>query len=333
MKPFYSLLFSSILIGCSNNSQSQEETQSPPSPTHQPPVEEVSTKADIEKVHLPISTKAKLNVAIVEADQKWHIWMEGRSGIIHSKLADTYWLEQGGVALKQGSGQYNHEVDGHTYLTTKKLSTVTMSEKMKTATENKTNIKIILEMTDKGKYITQVKPPTGRSARLATSTQKPVASAIFTVDNKTDASGKAKAQLAGDLVKETKATGLPKSAKKLAQKNPKIEQQKKWEADLKSLYGKTSVISYATMVNLDGDEAEEGFFCAKVSSGMTCFVFDTVKDQERYYFAGFNWKPKEAFHIFSTNTGTYISHQQPLSKASVTKVLRFDGSGYTTEKL
>ena len=119
MKSFQSLLISTILIGCSNDIQSSDNVQSPPAPTHQPPAIEV--KSDIEKVQLPISTKSQLSVAIIEADQKWHIWMEGRSGIIHSKLTDTFWLEQGGVALTQGSGQYNHEIDGHTYLTTKKI--------------------------------------------------------------------------------------------------------------------------------------------------------------------------------------------------------------------
>ncbi len=335
MKSFKSLLISTILIGCSNNNQSSEEIASTPAPTHQPTaaIQNIDIKLDIEKVQLPVSTKPQLSIAIIEADQKWHIWMEGRSGIIHSKLTDTFWLEQGGVALTQGSGQYNHEIDGHTYLTTTKLSTIKMADKMKTATDNKTDIKIILEMTDKGKYITQVKPPVGRSARLATSTQKPVASAIFTVANKADEFGKAKSQLAGTLATETKSKGIPSSAKELAQKNPKLDLQKKWEADLKSLYGKASVVSYATMVNLDNDEADEGFFCAKVTSGVTCFVHDTIQGQERYYLSGFNWKPKEKLHIFSTNTGIYISHQQPLSKASVTKVLRFDGSGYVTEKL
>jgi hypothetical protein len=342
MKSLYPLLISSILIGCSNtNDSNKEETKAAtnPAPTSQPTnvdtkvASSINSKIDIEDVDLPLSTKAQLSVAVVEADQKWHIWMEGRSGIIHANLNDTYWLEQGGVALTQGSGQYNHEIDGHTYLTPKKLSTVSMSEKMKSATENKTGIKIILEMTDKGKYITQVKPPTGRSARLATTNQKPVSSAIFTVANKTDALGKPKPKLSANLAKEAKISGLPSAAKKLEQKNPKIELQKKWEADMKELYEKAAVISYSTMINLDNDEADEGFFCAKVKTGMTCFVYDTIQGNDRYYFTGFNWKAKEPIYLFSTDSGIYISHQQKLSKASVTKVLRFDGSGYTTEKL
>ena len=334
MKSLYPLLISSLLIGCANTSQSSNEAPSTPAPTHQPSGNTtIDGTSTLETAQLPLSTKPQLSIAVIEADEKWHIWMEGRSGIIHSKLTDTFWLEQGGVALKQGSGQYNHEVDGHTYLTTTKASTLAMAEKMKSAAENKTGIKIILEMTDKGKYITQVKPPTGRSARLATSAHKPVSSAIFTVENKIDALGKPKPSLKGSAVQEAKVSGLPSSAKKIAQKNPNIELQKKWEADLKALYGKGTVMSYGTMINLDNDEAEEGFFCAKVTSGMTCFVYDTIKGQERYYFSGFNWKPKDPVYLFATESGTYISHQQKLSKASVTKVLRFDGSGYTTERL
>lgn len=339
MKSLYPLLVSSILIGCSNANNSPIKAKAKPAPTKQPITVDTSINSsinssiNIEAVDLPLSTKTQLSVAIVEADQKWHIWMEGRSGIIHASLNDTYWLDQGGISLSQGSGQYNHEVDGHTYLTPKKLSTVSMSEKMKSATENTTDIKIILEMTDKGKYITQVKPALGRSARLATTNQKPVSSAIFTVNNKTDALGVPKPELSANLVKETKESGLPSSAKKLEQKNPSIELQKKWEADMKELYEKATVISYSTMINLDNDEADEGFFCAKVKTGMTCFVYDTIQGNDRYYLTGFNWKAKEPIYLFSTDTGTYISHQQKLSKASVTKVLRFDGSGYTTEKL
>jgi hypothetical protein len=331
MKSIYPLLISSIIFGCSSSQPATSKaTKSIPSPVQSPSNE---IKIDIEKAHLPISTKTQLSIAVVEADQKWHIWMEGRSGVLHSKLTDTFWLEQGGVSLKQGSGQYNHEIDGHTYLTPTKISTLLMSKKMESATENKTNIKIILEMTNKGKYITQVKPPTGRSARLATSTQKPIFSAIFMVENKVDIFGKVKLGLIGNIATETKATGLPVSGKKLVQKNPKIEVQKKWEADFKGLYGKDFVMTYSTMINLDNDEQDEGFFCTKIPSGMTCFVHDTFKGNDRYYFTGFNWKPKEVVHMFATENGSYISHQQKLSKGAVTKVLRFDGSGYTTEKL
>lgn len=331
MKSIYPLLISSIIFGCSNSQPSTSKAiVSSPSPVKSPTSE---IKIDIEKVQLPISTNTQLSIAVVEADQKWHIWMEGRSGILHSKLTETFWLEQGGISLGQGTGQYNHEIDGHTYLTPTKISTLPMSKKMETAAENKTNIKIILEMTNKGKYITQVKPPTGRSARLATSTQKPISSAIFTVENKTDTLGKAKLSLTGNIATETKATGLPASGKKLEKKNPNIEVQKKWEKDFKGLYGKDLIMTYSTMINLDNDEEDEGFFCTKIPSGLTCFVHDTFKGNDRYYFTGFNWKPKDVVHIFSTENGSYISHQQKLSKGAVTKVLRFDGSGYTTEKL
>jgi hypothetical protein len=88
------------------------------------------------------------------------------------------------------------------------------------------------------------------------------------------------------------------------------------------------------MINLDNDEKEEGFFCATASSISKCFIVDTINEEERYYIAEYNWTPKgNAPSLFSTEHGNYIVHIQQLAKTSVTKVVRFDGSGYTTDTL
>ena len=98
-------------------------------------------------------------------------------------------------------------------------------------------------------------------------------------------------------------------------------------------YG-TPSIDFASLINLDQDEVKEGFFCATVPSAKKCFVVDTIKSEERFYLSDFNWDPKgEAPILFATDHGNYVAHKQQLSKSTITKVLRFDGSGYTTDRL
>jgi hypothetical protein len=163
-----SLFSLALLAACSSTPASPKKPASPASalPSTQ------SKPASFDSLELPVSEKKDLSLALIEADNKWHIWMEGRSGVIHSKNQNIFWLGNGGVALPQGKGQYNIEVDGHSYYTTQKLSTMSLKQKFEKIPENKTSIKIVLEMTNKGKYITQVKPPTGHSSRLSVSDKK-----------------------------------------------------------------------------------------------------------------------------------------------------------------
>jgi translation initiation factor 1 (eIF-1/SUI1) len=242
-------------------------------------------------------------------------------------------MNKGGIALTQGAGQYNMEIDGHSYLSIENLSTLSLAKKMESIPDNKSGVKISLDMTNKGKYITTVHPPKGRNVRIATSDKKPSKSAVFTVQNKKDLYGTSVPAITGAAVDEIKSKGIPSTAKKIKQVNPKIEQLRKWEADFKKLYEKSSPITYSTLINLDGDEALEAFFCTKIPSGPNCFVVDVFEKQERYYITGFNRKADEPIHLFSTESGTYISHQQKTAKVSISKVLRFDGSGYIAERL
>ena len=115
--------------------------------------------------------------------------MEGRSGVLRSGINDTFWLSNGGVSISQGSGQYNIEVDGHNYLVAKKNTATPMKEIIAKNTNNNSDFKLVLDMTDKGKYITQIHKPTGRTIKLATSDKKPTATAVIVVKNVTDLYG------------------------------------------------------------------------------------------------------------------------------------------------
>jgi hypothetical protein len=325
-----SILFPILLslIACSSSEAKQPSELNNSVKTTQ---KEVVTK----EPDLLISTKNSLSVVVVEADKKYNIWMEGRSGVLRANVSDSFWIENGGVAIPQGSGQYNVEVDGHNYLTVKKNSKTPLKQKITATPENKTNLKLVLDMTDKGKYITQIHQPQGRTIKLATSDNKPTATAIITVSNKTDLYGASKSKLNGtEKASALKNNGIPSTAKIIPVKPPSKSTLQKWTNDIKSLYGGTNSFPYATMINLDNDESEEGFICATGSNVSKCFVIDTFKGQERYYISDFNWNTKgNQPTTFSTSHGTYVAHVQKLSKTTVTKVLRFDGSGYSTDRL
>ena len=289
--------------------------------------------ADVKE--LPISTKPKLNVIVVEADSTYHIWLEGRSGVLRSKTNDTFWLENGGVAISLGQGQYNIEVDGHNYLTLKKRTTLPLKQKIETAPKNTSSYKLILDMTDRGVYVTQIQKPAGRTTKLATSKKKPTASAVLTVSNKTDLYGKPNNILnASEKSSVLTNKGMPSTAKKIEVVSPSADTINKWKSAMQGFYGGTPSIDFATMINLDQDEAAEGFFCSTATGAKKCYVVDTIKSEERFYLSDFNWNPKGAAPVlFATDHGNYISHKQQLSKSTITKVLRFDGSGYTTDRL
>jgi hypothetical protein len=212
---------------------------------------------------------------------------------------------------------------------------VRFQQKVIENTENKTQLRLILDMTDKGKYITQLQKPQGRIVKVATSDKKPTATAVITVPNKTDLYGANKSKLSStEQASALKNNGVPSTGKKITPKAPSKTLLQRWKKDMSSLYSGTATISFSTMVNLDNDDAEEGFFCTTVPGKSKCFVVDTFKGQERYYLSDFNWDAKaNQPTIFSTSHGNYVAHVQILPKTTVTKILRFDGSGYSTDRL
>jgi len=323
---FLFLPFLTTVIACADSEAKLNTSDSPSESTTTPSTEEVT---------LPISTKESLSVIAVEADSKYHIWMEGRSGVLRSGINDTFWLSNGGVSISQGSGQYNIEVDGHNYLVAKKNTATPMKEIIAKNTNNNSDFKLVLDMTDKGKYITQIHKPTGRTIKLATSDKKPTATAVIVVKNVTDLYGTHHNLLSTEEKSSAlKNGGVPDSGKAITVKAPSQQTLQHWKSDLKSLYGGSSNIAFSTMINLDNDEKEEGFFCATAPSVSKCFVVDTFNGEERYYLSDFNWTPKgNSPVLFSTEHGNYVVHTQNLAKTKVTKVLRFDGSGYTTDRI
>jgi hypothetical protein len=326
MISLFPILFS--LFACSSS-----EAKQPSEPTNSNSViqKQVTT---VENEFL-ISTKSSLAIVVVEADKKFNIWMEGRSGVLRANVTNSYWIETGGVAIPQGTGQYNVEVDGHNYLTVQKNTKISLKQKVSENTENKTNLKLILDMTDKGKYITQLQQPQGRTIKLATSDNKPTATAVITISNKTDLYGTSKSMLnSTEKASALTNNGIPSSAKPVAVKKPAKSSLQKWQNAMKALYGGSTSIPFATMVNLDTDETEEAFICVLGAGVSKCFVVDTIKGQERFYISDFNWNAKgNQPTVFSTSNGNYIAHVQKLPKTTVTKVLRFDGSGYSTNRL
>ena len=292
------------------------------------------TLVQIENWQGVIATQAQLNMAIVEADGKYHTWMEGRSGTLRTEPKNSFWLEQGGISTNTGKGQLHMEIDGHSYYTAAPLSKITLATKLEKPPKNISGLTISLEMTSKGKYITSLIKKDARNIRLASSVQKPSRSAILQIQNPQKSLGEPTPALSKeslDFIK--KNSKVPDTAKALSVVAPQSEQIKKWNVDLKGLFGNIANVAWSTMINLDADEYVETLLCTPTPKGQTCFVYDEVNSVGRYYDSGFKWDGKTPPVLFSIDKKPYAYHSTPLKKGAVHKVLQFDGSGYNSTQL
>ena len=333
----------SVLLTFACSSSEANMPNNPPKKKHKTSKKEVlpTPNMSIETTQLHVSTKASLLVAMVEADNKFHIWMEGRSGILRVNPTEVFWLENGGISKIQGTGQMHMEVDGHTYLTTTKPSTIALANKIDTAPKNTTQSKITLEMTNKGKYITEIVPEGAKGIKLSSSTDKPARSAIIQVANNGSQFGAEIPALNTDQLNSAKANhAIPSTAKKLEHVPASPEQLAKWTKDIQALHGASASIAWSTSINLDQDEAKEGVLCAIIPQDDSCFAFDTINGEDRYYYlpnvvwaVDANNKPTSSLQVFQLADKNYIAYERILDKSSVFSTIRFDGSGYTADRL
>ena len=73
------------------------------------------TADQTELIELPILTRKKLSVAMVQANKSIHIYLEGHSGVRRVDAADTYWVKDTGIARVENQAMHITEVDGHDY--------------------------------------------------------------------------------------------------------------------------------------------------------------------------------------------------------------------------
>ena len=300
-------------------------------------IEELGTESvtqDFDHVEIKISTDPNLTLAMIEADGKFHIWMEGRSGLLRVEPANTFWLEQGGVSLRQGKGQRHLEVDGHTFFTPGVLSKTAMGEKINSVPKNTSGYAISLEMTSKGKYITSLTSKNKRPVRIASTVQKPSRSAIYTLTNAGNTLGTATPVLASTLLTEIKTnSAVPATTTVVPFGTAKPEQVSVWNTDLKAIFGGIANVEWSGTLNMDGKEGDESIICTPTKEERTCFVVTTINGTNHYYHTDFKWNGKDKPQAFKVESATYVHHKSPLKKGFVNKVLSFDGAGYSSTQL
>ena len=325
----------SLLIACSSETpiQTAEASLNTPVATTGTPilVKQNTQSIQADRVEAAITTKPNLNMAIVEADGKYHTWMEGRSGVLRTEPKISFWLEQGGLSTTAGKGQLHMEIDGHSFYTASAISLTSITTKLEKPPKNMSSLAISLEMTSKGKYITSLTQKDARNIRVASTVQKPTRSAILQVQNSEKALGEPTPKLSPTVIDQIKTSGkLPESAVVLKATPPSASNLTKWNAELKGIFGNIANIGWSTMVNLDGDEFVEAVLCTPTPKSKTCFVYDEVGSVGRYYDSGFKWDGKTAPILFTMATKPYIHHTYPLKKGAVHKLMQFDGSGYNS---
>ena len=116
------------------------------------------------------------------------------------------------------------------------------------------------------------------------------------------------------------------------------EELARWTDTLTKLRGAPVTVEHARAADLDGDQQPEGLVCVVGGRGNPCYIVDDVDGQTRYYSTALQWAkgdPADAPQVFSTSKGTYIMHSPAGSVTSkgggIVRVVRFDGSGYTTD--
>jgi hypothetical protein len=323
----------SLLIACSSESSIRSADASFNSSASE---QKILSNADV-KVQNPddieavITTKANLNMAIVEADGKYHTWMEGRSGVLRTEPKTSFWFEQGGLSTTSGKGQLHMEIDGHSFYTAGPISKISITSKLEKPPKNTSTLAISLEMTSKGKYITSLTQKDARNIRVASSIQKPTRSAILQVQNPEKSMGEPTPALSKTVIDQIKTTGkIPETATKMKATPPSASNLAKWNGELKGIFGNIANIGWSTMINLDGDKYVEAIVCTPTPKSKTCFVYDEIGPTGRYYDSGFKWDGKSAPTIFTVNDKSYIHHMYPLKKGAVHKLMQFDGSGYNS---
>ena len=291
--------------------------------------EDSTTATPVVSTEAVISTKTTLNMALIEADSKYHVWMQGRSGILRVEPSNTFWYKAGGISLRQGKGQMHMEIDGHVFYTSTIISSESLASKLNNPPKNKSGYSISLEMTSKGKYITSLVQKENSPVRIAASVQKPSRSAILTIDNPTKLWGEPTPELSKSEQSSLKNTGKPSNTDSII-KSPTLtkEELSTSNSKLRTIFGGSAKVGWSAKINLDADEYIEQVVCTPTPKKNTCFIVDEVDKIKRYYETGFKWDGKQHPTIFKVGNNTYIHHSSPLVKGAVHKVLFFDGSGY-----
>lgn len=325
----------SLLIACSSENPIQTAEGSLNTPVASSGTPSLRTQNTLpvqaDQVEAVITTKPNLNMAIVEADGKYHTWMEGRSGVLRTEPKTSFWLDQGGLSTTAGKGQLHMEIDGHSFYTASAISKTSITAKLEKPPKNTSTLAISLEMTSKGKYITSLTQKDARNIRVSSTVQKPTRSAILQVQNPEKSLGEPTPALSPTVIDQIKTSGkLPESAIVVKVTAPSTSDLTKWNGELKGIFGNIANIGWSAMVNLDGDEFVEAVLCTPTPKSKTCFVYDEVGSVGRYYDSGFKWDEKIAPTLFTMEGKSYIHHTYPLKKGAVHKLMQFDGSGYNS---
>lgn len=329
--------FLPIFIGAALACTESQARQSANSSTHQTTVkvEKDKVMAQADQYEFPINTRKKLSVAMVQASSYIHIYLEGQSGVRRVDAANTFWVKNTGIAHQENQALHITEADGHDYYIFSNKKPPLLTTMFKDAKNGNARHKIVVEISNTGKYINYVEKAVGKKRiKLATTNKKPVKQAVLTVLNPTDINGKPSPKLTRSelpQIRKGKAI-MPNGAQIIKRSNLSKSEQKSVAAKGRKIMGSSQVL-FSTKLNLDRDAEKELFVCVKKTGKLTkaekmtgptrCFVQDTIDGEVRWYSTGIT--SSASISTFKTANGRYLVSQNE----SGLKGLRFDGSGYT----
>ena len=186
------------------------------------------TADQTELIELPILTRKKLSVAMVQANKSIHIYLEGHSGVRRVDAADTYWVKDTGIARVENQAMHITEVDGHDYYVFSTKKPPLLTTLFKDAANENARHKIVVEISNTGQYLNYVEKSVGKKrVKLATTNKKPTKQAVLTVPNQTDIYGKPSPKLTrSELSQARKGKGMPTGATAIKRSNLNGSEQK-----------------------------------------------------------------------------------------------------------
>ncbi|NOY27446.1 MAG: hypothetical protein GXP62_16390 [Oligoflexia bacterium] len=129
---------------------------------------------------------------------------------------------------------------------------------------------------------------------------------------------------------------VPKGATALPLKAPDPDTKAQWSRDLSKLRGAATTITWATLLDLDQDDADEGFACvAGGADDQDCYVIEPTQAAPHYLGVStmrFDGGPADAApKAFKKGQGIYVMHATGSGDTARLWVARYDGGGYIVE--
>lgn len=331
--PPLALLLGSLVLnaGCSSCAKKPDQSTTPP-------------EAPTAMIRTVLPSKATVTTVVFTTDDKLLFWMETINGT-HSATPDTSFWTGEGIVIPENGAFRHYLADGTNFVTASAPTEgiTPISEVLKMETQPPEGYAWEADTGSSGLSKVFINPALGKRQRIGMFTSEPTP--VWLEGTRTAPRGTAVPAL-------SVASGfMNREGTKLFRNEPPVgstpvpaaalsaEELAAWGATFAEMRGTEISVDLTQMINLDSDEALEGFVCIAGGRGNPCYIVDQVGTETRFYSTTIQWFTGDAEppQFFSVENNGYIMHSPELATTNrgngIIRIVRFDGSGYTTEAI